>query len=251
MARLASYGCAEPTTSFKLPALGCPPTPPPPTHTLTNTHTSTLPSLPCRALQVAEAWGAAASSSPFLTDVALQTQRLTLDIVGLVAFSHDFGQAQQAIRCVREGEEGAGASKPGNSPGAVAATCARLCTCLSKWMRVAGAALQTTHPWPWPLQGPIGAGRRGVCSAGPAAVGGEHVWGGAGAGEARRASAGGSGTAKLQWSKKLHGWVMSRPDAWAAIGLHQQPSNYLGGLALPSSLGSVQCSQNTACAHSL
>lgn len=88
---------------------------PPPTHTHAHTqiHSCTLPSLPCRALQVAEAWGAAASSSPFLTDVALQTQRLTLDIVGLVAFSHDFGQAQQAIRCMREGEEGAGASKTG------------------------------------------------------------------------------------------------------------------------------------------
>lgn len=32
------------------------------------------------------------------TDVALQTQRLTLDIVGLVAFSHDFRQAELTRR---------------------------------------------------------------------------------------------------------------------------------------------------------
>ena len=31
-------------------------------------------------------------------DVALQTQRLTLDIVGLVAFSHDFCQAELTRR---------------------------------------------------------------------------------------------------------------------------------------------------------
>jgi hypothetical protein len=39
-----------------------------------------------------------ASSGPFLTDVATQTQRLTLDIVGLTAFSHDFKQTERVAR---------------------------------------------------------------------------------------------------------------------------------------------------------
>ncbi|GIL78304.1 hypothetical protein Vretifemale_7752 [Volvox reticuliferus] len=37
-------------------------------------------------------------SGGFITDVATQTQRLTLDIVGLVAFSHDFRQVEQVRR---------------------------------------------------------------------------------------------------------------------------------------------------------
>ncbi|KXZ42915.1 hypothetical protein GPECTOR_111g248 [Gonium pectorale] len=37
----------------------------------------------------------------FVTDVATQTQRLTLDIVGLVAFSHDFKQVEQVRRDLR------------------------------------------------------------------------------------------------------------------------------------------------------
>ena len=39
-----------------------------------------------------------AGGSARATDVALQTQRLTLDIVGLVAFSHDFRQAELTRR---------------------------------------------------------------------------------------------------------------------------------------------------------
>ncbi|KAG2490073.1 hypothetical protein HYH03_011538 [Edaphochlamys debaryana] len=45
--------------------------------------------------------GAAAEAGPrggLVTDVANQTQRLTLDVVGLVAFSHDFRQVEQARR---------------------------------------------------------------------------------------------------------------------------------------------------------
>ena len=41
-----------------------------------------------------------AGGSALTTDVALQTQRLTLDIVGLVAFSHDFRQAELSRRHV-------------------------------------------------------------------------------------------------------------------------------------------------------
>lgn len=36
---------------------------------------------------------------PVETDIALQMQRLTLDIVGEVAFSYDFGQIAQIQRC--------------------------------------------------------------------------------------------------------------------------------------------------------
>ena len=39
-----------------------------------------------------------AGGAVLTTDVALQTQRLTLDIVGLVAFSHDFRQAELTRR---------------------------------------------------------------------------------------------------------------------------------------------------------
>lgn len=45
---------------------------------------------------MADAW--VGHGQPFLTDVAVQTQRLTLDVVGLVAFSHDFQQTQQIVR---------------------------------------------------------------------------------------------------------------------------------------------------------
>lgn len=44
---------------------------------------------------LADAW--AAQPGAFRTDVALQMQRVTLDIVGLVAFSHDFRQTARAI----------------------------------------------------------------------------------------------------------------------------------------------------------
>lgn len=37
---------------------------------------------------------------PFATNVAVQTQRLTLDVVGLTAFSHDFGECQAIARDV-------------------------------------------------------------------------------------------------------------------------------------------------------
>ena len=39
-----------------------------------------------------------AGGSALKTDMAVQTQRLTLDIVGLVAFSHDFRQAELTRR---------------------------------------------------------------------------------------------------------------------------------------------------------
>eukprot|EP00887_Chlorella_sp_A99_P004562 scaffold84.g4562.t1 len=40
----------------------------------------------------------AATGGPFLTNVAVQTQRLTLDVVGLTAFSHNFQQCDQIAR---------------------------------------------------------------------------------------------------------------------------------------------------------
>jgi hypothetical protein len=43
------------------------------------------------------------AAAAFVTDVALQTQRLTLDIVGLTAFSHDFGQVRAACWVVGGG----------------------------------------------------------------------------------------------------------------------------------------------------
>jgi hypothetical protein len=56
----------------------------------------------CRSARLAEIWqqhlasssssNDGSSSSSFLTDIATQTQRLTLDVVGLTAFSHDFKQ---------------------------------------------------------------------------------------------------------------------------------------------------------------
>ncbi|WIA42697.1 hypothetical protein OEZ86_008649 [Tetradesmus obliquus] len=53
-----------------------------------------------RSARLAEIWqqhlaSSSSSSSSFLTDVATQTQRLTLDVVGLTAFSHDFKQVQR------------------------------------------------------------------------------------------------------------------------------------------------------------
>ncbi|GFR44798.1 hypothetical protein Agub_g6133, partial [Astrephomene gubernaculifera] len=39
--------------------------------------------------------GAGAGPGSLVTDISTQTQRLTLDIVGLVAFSHDFGQVER------------------------------------------------------------------------------------------------------------------------------------------------------------
>lgn len=40
----------------------------------------------------------AAQPAPFATDLAVQAQRLTLDVVGLTAFSHDFGQCDAITR---------------------------------------------------------------------------------------------------------------------------------------------------------
>ena len=40
------------------------------------------------------------------TDVSLQTQRLTLDVVGLVAFNHDFGETEQIRRCALDAAPG-------------------------------------------------------------------------------------------------------------------------------------------------
>lgn len=48
-----------------------------------------------RALELVDTWQTAGAH---VTDVALQTQRLTLDVVGLTAFSHDFGQTAQISR---------------------------------------------------------------------------------------------------------------------------------------------------------
>ncbi|KAF6262648.1 cytochrome P450 [Scenedesmus sp. NREL 46B-D3] len=50
-----------------------------------------------RSARLAEIWQQhlASCGSSFLTDVATQTQRLTLDVVGLTAFSHDFKQVQR------------------------------------------------------------------------------------------------------------------------------------------------------------
>lgn len=42
------------------------------------------------------------SSGSFSTDIATQTQRLTLDIVGLTAFSHDFKQVQVRLVSLME-----------------------------------------------------------------------------------------------------------------------------------------------------
>lgn len=49
-----------------------------------------------RALELVDTWQTAGTHD---TDVSLQTQRLTLDVVGLTAFSHDFGQTAQIRRC--------------------------------------------------------------------------------------------------------------------------------------------------------
>lgn len=45
-----------------------------------------------RSLELVDIWREAGEH---VTDVSLQTQRLTLDVVGLVAFSHDFQETQQ------------------------------------------------------------------------------------------------------------------------------------------------------------
>ena len=48
-----------------------------------------------RALELVDTWREAGAHD---TDVSLQTQRLTLDVVGLTAFSHDFGETAQTRR---------------------------------------------------------------------------------------------------------------------------------------------------------
>ncbi len=58
---------------------------------------SSLPS-PAGGPQGAGRQGKGSGQGGFVTDVATQTQRLTLDIVGLVAFSHDFKQVEQVLR---------------------------------------------------------------------------------------------------------------------------------------------------------
>lgn len=54
-----------------------------------------LPTL-CSSLRVADTF--TSQPAPFATDVAIQTQRLTLDCVGLTAFSHDFGEVDAIAR---------------------------------------------------------------------------------------------------------------------------------------------------------
>jgi hypothetical protein len=62
-----------------------------------------------------------------VTDVATQTQRLTLDVVGLTAFSHDFRQTQR----VADDLAGAAgdATKVGRGQGLVAFLCLTGCVC--------------------------------------------------------------------------------------------------------------------------
>lgn len=52
--------------------------------------------LPCSSLRVAGTF--TSQPGPFATNVAIQTQRLTLDCVGLTAFSHDFGEVEAIVR---------------------------------------------------------------------------------------------------------------------------------------------------------
>ncbi|PRW33565.1 cytochrome P450 [Chlorella sorokiniana] len=54
-----------------------------------------------RSLRVADTF--TSQPAPFATNVAIQTQRLTLDCVGLTAFSHDFGEVEAIARDVRGG----------------------------------------------------------------------------------------------------------------------------------------------------
>lgn len=51
-----------------------------------------------RAGRVADVF--ASQPAPVATNVAVQVQRLALDVVGLTAFSHDFGQADAIARWV-------------------------------------------------------------------------------------------------------------------------------------------------------
>ena len=51
-----------------------------------------------RASAAADAWEGAAGGRVARTDVALATQRVTLDIVGLTAFSHNFKQTDHIAR---------------------------------------------------------------------------------------------------------------------------------------------------------
>ena len=61
------------------------------------------PPLLRRASHVADSFArhAAEAGGPFRANVAVQTQRLTLDVVGLTAFSHDFQQCAQIARSAR------------------------------------------------------------------------------------------------------------------------------------------------------
>lgn len=52
-----------------------------------------------RALELVDIWRDFGEHD---TDVSLQTQRLTLDVVGLTAFSHDFGETAQTRRCTAD-----------------------------------------------------------------------------------------------------------------------------------------------------
>ncbi|KAG2435417.1 hypothetical protein HYH02_011918 [Chlamydomonas schloesseri] len=64
-----------------------------------------------RSKQLVDIFTAAAAAQPggaFATDVAVQAQRLTLDVVGLVAFSHDFACVEQVRRDLAGAAPGAG-----------------------------------------------------------------------------------------------------------------------------------------------
>lgn len=62
---------------------------------------ATQPALPASSFErsasrVADTF--ASQPAPVATDVAVQTQRLTLDVVGLTAFSHDFQECDAIVR---------------------------------------------------------------------------------------------------------------------------------------------------------
>ncbi|PNW87838.1 hypothetical protein CHLRE_01g003850v5 [Chlamydomonas reinhardtii] len=66
-----------------------------------------------RSKRLVDIFSAAAAADPsgaFTTDVATQTQRLTLDVVGLVAFSHDFACVEQVQRDLAGATAGDGRS---------------------------------------------------------------------------------------------------------------------------------------------
>lgn len=67
-----------------------------------------LPARHCRCMRrasrVADTF--CAQPRPVATDVAVQAQRLTLDVVGLTAFSHDFGQTDVIARWAGWGRAG-------------------------------------------------------------------------------------------------------------------------------------------------